>query len=121
MAISLVGCTVLIVEDEPLIALDISRVVERAGANTLQARSLADARRLVDHDGLSAAVLDFGLGDGDAAALCDRLSERGIPFVLHSGYDHPSEACSQGIVIPKPASPQTIVDALLKSLETRRQ
>lgn len=114
---TLAGRFVLIVEDEPLIAIDIVQAFESAGALVQLARTLADAKRLVERESLSGAVLDFGLGDGDADELCDRLTERKIPFVLHSGYDHVREACRSGIVIPKPAKPDTIVDALAQTLE----
>ena len=114
---ALAGRSVLIVEDEPLIALDIIKAFEAAGAQVKAARTLAEAKCLVERDGLSAAVLDFGLADGDADALCDRLTERNIPFVLHSGYDHVGAASRSGIVIPKAANPTTLVDALVKALE----
>ena len=83
---NLAGRSILIVEDEPVIALDLVTAFEQAGAVVLAARSLAEASGLVEHDGLSAAVLDFGLGDDDAGALCARLEQRRIPFILHSGY-----------------------------------
>ena len=118
---TLAGRSILIVEDEPLIALDIANAFEELGATTITARSLVDALRLVEHDGLSAAVLDFGLGDGDAVDVFQRLDQRGIPFVLHSGYGHLGEANSSGIVIPKPADPHTLIDALVNELEARRQ
>jgi DNA-binding response OmpR family regulator len=115
---SLAGRSILIVEDEPLIALEIITAFEGAGARVKAARTLADAKCLVGGDGLSAAVIDFGLGDGDADALCDRLNARKIPFVLHSGYSHVREASRCGIVVPKPANPAILVDALVKALET---
>ena len=99
-------------EDEPLITLDIVTAFEKVGAFTLTARTLAKAARLVEHDGLSAAVLDFGLGKDDAAAVCGRLTERNIPFVLHSGYAHASDACGGGTVVPKPADPATLVTTI---------
>jgi DNA-binding response OmpR family regulator len=113
---SLAGRSILIVEDEPLIALNIGLAFEKAGAAVVAARCLPDAVRLVERDGLSAAVLDFGLGDGDAKTLCGRLKERNIPFVLHSGYAHVSAACHGGTVIPKPADPETLIDAVVKLL-----
>jgi DNA-binding response OmpR family regulator len=116
MDASLTGRTVLIVEDEPLIALDIVEAFERAGAVALSARTIAQARNIVEQDGLSAAVLDFGLGDGDAEQLCHRLSDRDIPFVLHSGYSHASAVCSKSISIPKPASPDVLIRAIVKAL-----
>ena len=113
----LAGRSVLIVEDEFLIALDIGIAFENAGAIVVPARTLADATRLVEGDDLSAAVLDFGLADGDADALCNRLTERHIPFVLHSGYAHVGDAYRSGIVVPKPANPNTLVDALVQALD----
>jgi CheY-like chemotaxis protein len=111
------GHSILIVEDEVLIALDIVEAFEKAGAVVLAARSLAEARRLVEHDGLSAAILDFGLGDDDASALCLRLEERRIPFILHSGYSHHGPACRNGIAIRKPASPATLIETVVGLLQ----
>jgi CheY-like chemotaxis protein len=113
---SLAGRTILVVEDEPLIAMDIVNVFQTAGAMVLTAASLNHAKRLVEQDGLSGAVLDFGLGDEDANALCSRLNERDIPHVLHSGYTHFGNACHRGVVIPKPAPPAALVDALVTLL-----
>ena len=109
---SLAGRTILIVEDEPLIALDIAAAFAKAGAVTFCARTLSEAIHMVEQDGLSAAVLDFGLGAEDAAAVCGRLEKRSIPFVLHSGYKHASDACRSGTVVPKPADPIKLVDAV---------
>jgi DNA-binding response OmpR family regulator len=113
---SLAGRSILIVEDEPLIALDLVTAFQQAGAVVFAARSLADATRLAEHDGLSAAVLDFGLGDNDAGALCVRLEQRRIPFILHSGYSHHGPACRSGIVVPKPASPATLIQTVVVML-----
>jgi CheY-like chemotaxis protein len=60
-SISLDGHTILIVEDEPLIAMDIGAACEAAGAVVLTAASLDAATPLLERDELSAAVLDFGL------------------------------------------------------------
>ena len=114
---SLAGRTILIVEDEPLIAMDIATAFEKVGAVVVSAASFDRAKHLVEQDGLSAAVLDFALKDGDADALCSRLNHRDIPYVLHSGYTHFGEACHRGIVIPKPAAPTALIDALVGLLE----
>jgi DNA-binding response OmpR family regulator len=113
---SLAGRTILIVEDEPLIAMDIATACETVGAVVLTAATRADAMRLVEHDMLSAAVLDFGLKDGDADPLCGRLNERDIPYVLHSGYTHCGDACQRGIVIAKPAHPNMLIEAIVRAL-----
>ena len=113
---SLAGRTILIAEDEPFIAMDIAAACETAGAVVLTAATLDDAARLVEHDALSAAVLDFGLRDGHADPLCLRLNERNIPYVLHSGYTHFGDTCHRGIVIAKPAHPTMLIEAIVDAL-----
>jgi DNA-binding NtrC family response regulator len=99
----LAGRSILVVADEPLIALDIEQTFAKVGAIVVPARTLGDARHLVEQNSLSAAVLDFRGGDGDADALCAKLIARKISFVSHSGYSHRPQQCA--LVVPKPASP----------------
>jgi DNA-binding response OmpR family regulator len=113
---SLDGHIILIVEDEPLIAMDILDACEAAGATVFAAASLDAAKLLVERYGPSAAVLDFGFKNGDSGALCLRLNERDIPYVLHSGYRHLGDACHRGIVVEKPASPSEIIEVLSRLL-----
>ena len=115
---SLAGRLILICEDEPLIAIDIANAFTKAGARVLSARSLRDALAAVEDGALSAAVLDHALADGDSSQLCERLKERNIPFVLHSGYSEFDGACRDGVQVGKPANPQmlvTTVEGLLRS------
>jgi len=85
---SLAGRSILIVEDERLIAPHLVKAFQQAGAIVLAPRSLDNATPLVEQDELSAAVVDFGLGAHNADALCLRLEQWNIPFVPHSGYSH---------------------------------
>ena len=112
------GRSILVVEDEPLIALDITDSFRSAGASVYSARNVQDGLRLAVHPDLSAAVVDFGLGDGDGAGLCELLRERGVPFVLHTGYTHPSEACQSGVLVPKPAAPMELVTTVTRLMRS---
>lgn len=89
--------------------IDIVSAFQDAGAFVSVATTLADATHLVEQDGLSAAVLDFG---HDANELCARLRARGIPFVLHSGFGIMGDACVGGVVIPKPAATSDLIEAI---------
>ena len=116
---SLDGHSILIVEDEPLIALDLRFSFEKAGASVVTVHSLPDAVRHVEQNGLSGAVLDYSLRSQDGDALCRHLRQRNIPFILHSGYGHTSDACHAchgGIVIPNPAKPEVLIQALRQAL-----
>ena len=84
---SLTGRSILIVEDEPFIVMDITQAFEDSGAELTTTNTLRHALLLVEHDGLSAAILDHALGDGKSSLLCVRLRERGIPFIIYSGYE----------------------------------
>jgi len=114
---SLAGRLVLIIEDEPLIALNIAHELEMAGATAICAHCIASAAPLVEHENLSAAIVDFRLRDGDASALCARLRSHCIPFVLHTGYEGECDTHGSVAVIPKPARSGAFVDALAAVLD----
>ena len=114
------GRSILIVEDEPLVALDIVENFRNAGASVMAAHRLSDGLRLAGHPDLSAAVVDFGLSDGEGTALCERLKERGIPVVLHTGYHHVDETCCADMLVAKPAAPHELVSAVVGLLASRQ-
>ena len=103
------GRSILIVEDEPLIALDIAQAFEDAGAEIVVTSTLHHALVLVEHDGLSAAVLDHALHDGDSSPLCQRLDQRSLPFVIYSGLGKLHGACANGVQVAKPEDPKALV------------
>lgn len=101
--IDLVGRAILVVEDQPLIALDITQELEAAGAAVMTTNTLEHAIILVEHDGLAAAILDHGLPDGDSSLLCARLKARNIPFIIYSGHAKVCGDCGGAVHIAKPA------------------
>lgn len=113
---SLTGRSILIVEDEALLALDIASAFEDAGASVATARTLSDALHRVTLARPCAAVLDFGQ---DANALCDVLRASGIPFVLHSGHGQAGDLCDGGIVVPKPAPVSALIGVVAGLLHSR--
>jgi DNA-binding NtrC family response regulator len=86
------------------------RRLSRTAARVTTTTTLRHATILVENDGLSAAVLDHGLGDGDSSPLCERLTERNIPFLIYSGFGSIDEgACHEAPHVSKPASPEMLV------------
>lgn len=108
------GRSILIAEDEPLIALDIAEAFKDAGATTVVTSTLHQALVLVEHDWLSAAVLDHVLSDGDSSPLCQRLNERKLPFLVYSGLGKLHGACAKGAHITKPENPQALVSTVAR-------
>ena len=108
----LAGRSILVVEDEGLIARELSDALESAGAKIITARGVFDATRIIESRRLSAAVLDFWLGVGvDCLPICDLLTEHRVPFLLYTSYTL-LEGAPNAPVVGKPAPPQRIVDAV---------
>ena len=118
---SLAGCSILICEDEPLIALSIADAFTGAGARVSTVRSLARALIAIDDEVPSAVILDHALSDGESSQLCKRLKERNVPYVIHSGYSNLSGAYGDAVQVPKPANPDVLVAAVLSLLQRRRR
>jgi DNA-binding response OmpR family regulator len=117
----LAGRSILVVEDNPIIAMDVVQGLQAAGASVSAVRALSDALRKVECWSLSAAVLDHALNDGDASQICARLDERNIPFVIYSGYDYVEGPCSEGEHVRKPVRPEVLVAAVVNMLRDRER
>jgi DNA-binding response OmpR family regulator len=108
----LTGQSILVVEDEPLIALEIAAVLRSAGARVCSARNAAQARIQLAQGAPHAVVLDYALGDDDATKLCTQLAEHHIPFMLYSGYPDLQEKFPKRVVVPKPATGDALLSAV---------
>ena len=81
------GKRILVVEDEPMIAMDLEAQLEDAGCTVIgPAETLAAARRLIVEAVFDAALLDANLGGERVDELAALLTQKGIPFAFASGY-----------------------------------
>jgi DNA-binding NtrC family response regulator len=113
----LAGRTILVVEDDGLIARELSDALESAGAEIITSRGVFDATRIIESRKLSAAVLDFWLGVGvDCLPLCALLTEHRVPFLLYTSYTL-LEGAPKAPILGKPASPARIVAAVADLFE----
>ena len=84
------GFRLLVVEDEYLVAADLTASLESLGAEVIgPAASVEEALSLLDTNGgrLDGAVLDINLQNERVYPVADVLTARGIPFVFTTGYD----------------------------------
>ena len=115
------GRRILVVEDQALIALDLQTTLEDRGATVLGpfARLGAALRAASDRSVIDAAILDVELGVEDTLPLADRLAERGVPFVFHTGHAGTDRLRMryEGVpIILKPALPGEVVRRLASAL-----
>jgi DNA-binding response OmpR family regulator len=80
VSLSLCGRSILIVEDEPLIALDIVEALKPTGANVITAGRLSHALKLVESTDLSGVVLDYKIGDAETGSSARYSKSAGSRF-----------------------------------------
>ncbi|WP_342148041.1 HWE histidine kinase domain-containing protein [Methylorubrum sp. SB2] len=79
--------TVLVVEDNMIIALEAEEVLTALGATAVDlAGTVREALRLIEAAPPDRAILDVNLGSETSVGVARRLTERGIPFAFATGY-----------------------------------
>lgn len=78
---------VLVLEDEPVIAMVIEDMLIDLGCEAVgPASDLTDALALAERETLDAAVLDININGQRSYVVADELRRRGIPFIFATGY-----------------------------------
>ena len=100
------GCNVLVVEDEPLEALDYCDRLIEAGALVVGPFACAtDALEAINSEHIDVALLDYALADQNSQELQIALEARDIPFVVLTGYPRVLvRRTEQQLVLSKPVS-----------------
>jgi PAS domain S-box-containing protein len=79
---------VLVVEDEPMVAMELMMELRDGGASTIgPATSCSQALALIGREAPDLALLDGNLNGEKIDAVADALAARDIPFAFVSGYD----------------------------------
>ena len=113
---SLAGMSVLVVEDEVIIAMALEDGLQAAGATPLSAGTIEQAKEIIlSGQHIDAAILDVNVHGQLSFGVARLLEERGIRFVFASGYGHtaaPAELAHVS-VFTKPYDVNAIGKALL--------
>lgn len=113
--------SVLVVEDEVLIALDVQMMLEDHGYQVLgPAGSVESALRLLEGSRPDVAVLDGNLRGRPIIPVALRLRSLRIPFVLSSAYAsfpfEGSEVLAGAENVQKPVSEKRLIAAVQRAL-----
>jgi len=115
------GQVILILDDEPVILMDLEWAAEDMGHRALCAVNCAEALQLIEAAEVDTAVLDVSLKGGETCERVAReLGARGIPYVLHSGdLDRQGETVARlgAPLVPKPANSQRVIAAAVELAE----
>ena len=114
------GRRILIVEDSPIIAEDTEEIIRGLGGEVVgPAPNMAVALQLSQEEAIDAAVVDVNIRGGKAFSVLAILNERGIPFLLTSGYANWTmpEAWQDRPRLPKPYSEAALREQLEQLLQ----
>lgn len=124
MTQSLDGLSILVVEDEIIIGLMLCKEISSAGGNPIgPVNSVMHALKEIELQIVDLVVLDAKLVDGSGADLAGHLSERGIPYVVTSGYERATlpQVLRDAPFVAKPISIPVLIDAIDPALRPASQ
>lgn len=81
------GCRILVVEDEPIIAMTAEDMLGELGCAVARSvTTLADALAAAERDDYDAAMLDINLNGVDSLPVAALMRRLGRPFIFTTGY-----------------------------------
>ena len=105
--------TVLVVEDEFIIALDLSETVRDLGFRVEGPFTDREhAFIAIDQELPDCAILDVFAADGEVYPLADALTDAGVPIIFHSGHVPPAEIAERypgARAAAKPCPPDRLI------------
>ena len=106
------GCSILIVEDDPLIRSELTDLFESAGAHVVAVRTCEQAVAAILQHQTCAALLDYGLSGDNVAQLGKFLSECQIPYMFYTGYSDLEQMYPHATIVAKPACGKVLLGAM---------
>jgi CheY-like chemotaxis protein len=111
----LAGKRILVIEDEPLVAMDLESSLQSAGCQVIgPAGTVAQAMSLVVAADYDAALVDVNLAGHPVDEIAAALAQKNRPFAFVTGYGR--EALPRGfrdaVVLNKPFSQEQLLTSL---------
>jgi DNA-binding response OmpR family regulator len=113
-----------VVENEPLIAMDLESSLTTAGCNVIgPAGTFEEAKLLIDDANFDVALLDVNLSGRPIDELAAALSRKGIPFAFATGYGRKAlpQAFQEAVVLQKPFNHDELLAVVEVLLYLRRR
>lgn len=115
----LAGTSVLLIEDEALLLLQLHRWLHEMGCNvSASAGRLCEAMHLCETLTVDVALIDMNLHGESSVQPVRFLQARGMPFVLTSGFDRAvlPQDLQESMLVKKPYRKRDIEKAIRQAL-----
>ena len=114
--------TILIVEDEYLIAMDLQLMLERHGWQVMgPVATVGEALDLLESELPAAALLDVNLGTEIVSPVAQFLKNKGVPFAVASAYADPERYGGEVLAgvpnLGKPANERRVLATLQQLID----
>lgn len=117
------GWHILVIEDDGLIAMDISDTLDQLGHVVVgPMRTVESALATIDNEVVDLALLDVNLANGETSyPIAEALRQRGVPFAFLTGYGEADldESFRDRPVLSKPIDEKILSQTLRKLSPTR--
>jgi DNA-binding NtrC family response regulator len=116
------GRHILIVEDEMILALDLSDIVAAFGCTSVVAGRIGKALPLIATQTFDAGILDLNVAGEPVYPVADELGRCGIPYVIATGYGAEGvlPAYRSQPILAKPYSRRDVETALMTALAFKK-
>jgi DNA-binding response OmpR family regulator len=106
--------SVMLVEDEPLIAMLYEDIVVDSEFEILEVHACnSDALKSLERVSPDIVIVDYNLHDGPCLPVVARLKERGTPFIVATGYgDEIDPELGANVWLTKPFRDEDVLSAL---------
>jgi two-component sensor histidine kinase/CheY-like chemotaxis protein len=114
-SLAIVGNRILVVEDEPLVAMNLSKSLAELGFSVVGPYStLAKAATAAVETEVDGALLDVNLGGETVYPVADILASKNVPFAFITGYGTEALTCkyANAPVLQKPVDQGTLQNLL---------
>lgn len=111
---------ILVLEDSPIVALDIEEELKRLSyEEVVVVMDVPAAMAALDAGDFDCALLDYGVGEETAEAVAARLRERGTAFAWISGREFGGAMAEP--VLDKPFTGEELAETIAKLLDGRQR
>lgn len=119
------GLSILLLEDEYLIAMDTEQTLTSFGVAKVDVvNTLEDAAKAAADQRIDVAILDININGRSSFEVAERLREKGTPVIFASGYGSRKRngaVMEDAIYLNKPYTKEALRESLLAALEKARR